>query len=111
MEDFRDSTSFKDFPTAEELPPREPGRKQPSALKPILFVILIIGIMVLAYLALAKARDIWPFSNSGQKDDGGQICIQVITRAKNPKTGEVRDFTTPCDVPEGWEIIPPETIE
>ncbi|MBX4191820.1 MAG: hypothetical protein KW804_03405, partial [Candidatus Doudnabacteria bacterium] len=29
-------------------------------------------------------------------------CIQVIQTAKNPKTGEVRDFPTPCDVPEGW---------
>ena len=33
------------------------------------------------------------------------VCIQVITRAKNPQTGETRDFPTPCDVPEGWEKI------
>jgi len=32
-------------------------------------------------------------------------CIQVITRARNPKTGKVRDFPTPCDVPKGWEIL------
>jgi len=32
-------------------------------------------------------------------------CIQVITPAKNIKTGEVRDFPTPCDVPDGWEVI------
>ena len=31
-----------------------------------------------------------------------EICIQVITPARNPQTGEVRDFPTPCDVPEGW---------
>src|SRR3989344_3995963 len=31
-----------------------------------------------------------------------EICIQVVTTARNPKTGEVRDFPTPCDVPEGW---------
>jgi hypothetical protein len=30
-------------------------------------------------------------------------CIQVIQPAKNPKTGEIRDFPTPCDVPEGWQ--------
>lgn len=35
----------------------------------------------------------------------GQFCIQVITRARNPQTGEVRDFPTPCDAPEGWKII------
>ena len=34
-----------------------------------------------------------------------RICIQVITPARNPQTGEVRDFPTPCDVPEGWEVV------
>ena len=32
-------------------------------------------------------------------------CIQVITPARNPQTGETRDFPTPCDVPEGWMKI------
>ena len=31
-----------------------------------------------------------------------QICIQVITPARNPQTGEVKEFPTPCDVPDGW---------
>lgn len=35
----------------------------------------------------------------------GTACIQVITPAKNTQTGEIRDFPTPCDVPEGWEKI------
>ena len=30
-------------------------------------------------------------------------CIQVIAPARNPLTGECRNFPTPCDVPEGWE--------
>ena len=30
-------------------------------------------------------------------------CSQVITRARQPKSGEIRDFPTPCDVPTGWE--------
>ena len=34
-----------------------------------------------------------------------EMCAQVITPAKNPQTGEIRDFPTPCDVPEGWEIV------
>lgn len=34
-----------------------------------------------------------------------EICIQIITPARNPETGELRDFPTPCDVPEGWEVI------
>jgi hypothetical protein len=31
-----------------------------------------------------------------------RICIQVITPAKNPITGECKEFPTPCDVPPGW---------
>ena len=37
-----------------------------------------------------------------------ELCIQVVTEARNPKTGEVKTFGTPCDVPKGWEEIPPE---
>lgn len=45
-------------------------------------------------------------TQKGQENrNGGGVCIQVITRARNPQTGEVRDFPTPCDVPEGWEKI------
>lgn len=40
-----------------------------------------------------------------QNDDKEGACVQVITPARNRQTGEVRDFPTPCDVPEGWEII------
>ncbi|OGN08302.1 MAG: hypothetical protein A2750_00585 [Candidatus Yanofskybacteria bacterium RIFCSPHIGHO2_01_FULL_45_42] len=36
----------------------------------------------------------------------GQYCIQVITQAFNPQTGDVVDFPTPCDVPKGWEVAP-----
>lgn len=38
-------------------------------------------------------------------DEEGVVCIQVITPARNPQTGEVRDFPTPCDVPEGWDVV------
>ncbi len=34
-----------------------------------------------------------------------ELCIQVITPAKDPKTGECKEFPTPCDVPEGWEKV------
>lgn len=37
--------------------------------------------------------------------DEGRFCIQVITPAKNPKTGECQEFPTPCDVPEGWDKV------
>jgi hypothetical protein len=32
-------------------------------------------------------------------------CIQVITPAKNPLTGECREFPTPCNVPPGWQKV------
>jgi hypothetical protein len=32
-------------------------------------------------------------------------CIQVITPARNPLTGECRTFSTPCEVPDGWEKV------
>lgn len=35
----------------------------------------------------------------------GGFCIQVITPAKDPKTGQCKEFPTPCDVPEGWETL------
>lgn len=37
------------------------------------------------------------------KEKPRKICIQVITPAQNPITGECKNFPTPCDVPEGWE--------
>jgi len=35
----------------------------------------------------------------------GGFCIQMAVRAKNPVTGEISGFPTPCDVPEGWAIL------
>lgn len=34
-----------------------------------------------------------------------RVCAQAITPARNPETGQIREFPTPCDVPEGWEVI------
>ena len=33
------------------------------------------------------------------------VCIQVITLAKNSRTEECREFSTPCSVPAGWETV------
>jgi len=32
----------------------------------------------------------------------GTMCAQHVVTAKNTATGEVHDFPTPCQVPEGW---------
>ncbi len=34
-----------------------------------------------------------------------EFCIQVVTPAYNPATGECYDFGTPCDVPSGWTTV------
>ncbi len=33
------------------------------------------------------------------------VCIQIITPAKNPSTGECVNFATPCEVKTGWEKV------
>ncbi|MBI2140181.1 hypothetical protein HYU14_04600 [Candidatus Woesearchaeota archaeon] len=42
---------------------------------------------------------------SGQDDSGGEFCIQVIQPAINDEAGECREFSTPCDVPDGWTAV------
>lgn len=34
-----------------------------------------------------------------------QVCIQVITPAKDPITNECKEFPTPCDVPKSWTRV------
>lgn len=65
-------------------------------------------------MALGVLLIYWVF-HSGKKtsdmrpetleEEETEMCVQVITPAKNPDTGEVVDFPTPCDVPEGWEVV------
>lgn len=40
-----------------------------------------------------------------EPNQSDQPCIQVVTTARNLQTGEIKDFPTPCDVPEGWQEI------
>ncbi len=51
-----------------------------------------------------KLEGSYPDAGGACKKDG-QVCAQVITRAKNQQTGEMKDFPTPCDVPSGWDKI------
>lgn len=39
------------------------------------------------------------------KTKTSEFCAEVITPAINTRTKEVRQFPTPCDVPEGWEPL------
>lgn len=72
----------------------------------------VVVLIVIVLIALASAAN-WAINNkilpgpslSPFPSPTYEFCIQVITRARNPETGEERDFPTPCDVPEGWQKI------
>lgn len=83
-------------------------------------IIILVGIVVLVglvgggYYYFQKQQAIknintQPISEEEKKKlqppNDGQVCIQVITPAKNLKTGECKDFPNPCDVPLGWEKV------
>lgn len=44
-------------------------------------------------------------SGIGSTPPQGTACIQVITPAKNPATGECKEFPTPCDLPVNWQRV------
>jgi hypothetical protein len=37
-----------------------------------------------------------------ENQTSGVVCIQVLTRAQNPATGEIKEFPNPCVVPNNW---------
>ena len=79
-----------------------------SFLKSKLFVLTVILVTIFTiayagvYIQLNKQVD--RATHTGF-DSQNQICIQVITAARNPTSGECRDFKTPCDVPKGWTKV------
>lgn len=62
-------------------------------LKILLSVFAVFGIATLFFLLQSV------FS----KEPG--VCAQVITSGRNPATGEIKEFKTPCDVPKGWDTL------
>lgn len=67
-------------------------------------VVALVGVALMAW----SVRDALDRADDVAKDDNDdEMCVQVITPARNPETGEVVDFPTPCDVPEGWEVVEP----
>lgn len=95
------------------LEPQTPPPQQNTSNKPLYAVIfgvtavVILGVILFIVIPLFQPEDYWEMPPAGQPsaDGGDVVCIQVITPAQNPLTGEVRDFPTPCDVPEGWEPL------
>lgn len=48
------------------------------------------------------------FTEQPEKELLNEICIQVISYARDPETGQCIAFPTPCDVPDGWEACTQE---
>ncbi len=77
----------------------------------ILVCVIIAGLLWYAWSEGYIAKFIPAPENSDAlqespaEEDGAMVCAQVITSAINPETKEIREFPTPCDVPEGWEVI------
>jgi hypothetical protein len=66
--------------------------------------IALIGVLILRAQTEKPIEGIQaPASTTPQTTE--RACIQVITPAVNPATGEIREFPTPCDVPDTWERI------
>ncbi len=59
-------------------------------------ILIFIAVVVFAGLAFGAY---WYFYQQNQG------CVQVVVPAKNPKTGECRVFSTPCDVLKDWEKV------
>lgn len=67
---------------------------------------LLVAVLILASLVM-DTSDTVPHMPSPTTDTGadGVVCAQVITPALDPETDTIVEFPTPCDVPEGWEVI------
>lgn len=58
---------------------------------------------ILPFFLLAAAPFALAASQANAASD--MACAQVIQKAQNATTGECRDFSTPCDVPTGWNAV------
>jgi hypothetical protein len=61
-----------------------------------------VGFLILAAAVIVVSGFIFLGKDNLKKIFSGKSCPQVLTPAYNPETGELRDFSTPCDIPEGW---------
>lgn len=74
-----------------------------------IFILIGASVVVIILTGLIATFMLRRFGISQKKDE--PVCAQIITQATNPKTGETKEFPTPCDVPKGWQIVAPQSIE
>ncbi len=80
-------------------------QEKKKAARGVVLIVLGMGLILLSIRSVSAPRDEGVADAILPDDDAVEICAQVITSAKNNETGEVRDFATPCDVPEGWTAL------
>lgn len=68
----------------------------------IIVALLVLSGWLLYTMNITGKPNVAP-SPDPQKET--EKCAQVITPARDPKTGTIREFPTPCAVPQGWELI------
>jgi hypothetical protein len=84
-------------------------------MKALIWILVAIVFFVLGWFAQKHHEELpfLDFLNPQQQEETMTppaeeemtMCAQVITPAINPETKAIREFPTPCDVPEGWEVI------
>jgi len=72
-------------------------------MKHIRTIALLLCALALSFVALVLWAMYTP-QDSGTPTSA-DLCAQVVTDARNPTTGEVQEFQTPCDVPLGWDTL------
>ena len=64
--------------------------KMKLVLLSLIFIVVIFALYFLLFVV--------PRNSSG-------ACIQSVTTARNPLTGQIKAFPTPCNVPIMWEKV------
>ncbi|RJQ37279.1 hypothetical protein C4559_03860 [Candidatus Microgenomates bacterium] len=86
-------------PTQPNMTPEHKGRNPFVLLFIIILFLFAVG--AAAYFLLPIFNINLPFL-AAKKQNIAKVCTQVITPAKNIKTGTCKEYPTSCDVPMGW---------
>lgn len=87
-----------------------------STVVNVVLVIVLAALMFLGVYSIVARRATLPVGGTKVFIDPvptstvppqDKVCIQVLTQARNMKTAELKTFPTPCDVPDGWEVVGP----
>jgi hypothetical protein len=84
-----------------EYQPAKPAGHSLFSKHYLLGIVFVVMAFLVAVFFIYEAQ----YGKPTEDNIDAQVCIQVVTPARNTETGIVRDFPTPCDVPEGWEKI------